>query len=219
MATGGGEDVADVAEGEQQAEAVFLSYTFHMAAMRSENEDIKPLGDEIEDARQCDSNIDTLGKKLATIGDDIYKRYESTFDNFLKDLDPNLGNAYDMFKKIAASSAKPERPERNSPSLVRRKKSVFETDVNWGRILTLLGFGYRMAVYIWKKGQHRFLRKIAQCLARYLVESQIAQWIARQGGWEAVLKLTNDSIKYVLMALGVVLILQFVMRRLSSLDG
>ncbi|XP_077151620.1 bcl-2 homologous antagonist/killer isoform X2 [Ranitomeya variabilis] len=199
MATGGGEDVADVAEGEQQAEAVFLSYTFHMAAMRSENEDIKPLGDEIEDARQCDSNIDTLGKKLATIGDDIYKRYESTFDNFLKDLDPNLGNAYDMFKKIAAS--------------------VFETDVNWGRILTLLGFGYRMAVYIWKKGQHRFLRKIAQCLARYLVESQIAQWIARQGGWEAVLKLTNDSIKYVLMALGVVLILQFVMRRLSSLDG
>ncbi|XP_077151621.1 bcl-2 homologous antagonist/killer isoform X3 [Ranitomeya variabilis] len=102
MATGGGEDVADVAEGEQQAEAVFLSYTFHMAAMRSENEDIKPLGDEIEDARQCDSNIDTLGKKLATIGDDIYKRYESTFDNFLKDLDPNLGNAYDMFKKIAA---------------------------------------------------------------------------------------------------------------------
>ncbi|XP_073431708.1 bcl-2 homologous antagonist/killer [Dendrobates tinctorius] len=198
MATGGGENVADVAEGEQQTEAIFLSYTFHMAAMRSENEDIKPLGDEIEDARQCDSNIDTLGKKLATIGDDIYKRYESTFDNFLKDLDPNLGNAYDMFKKIAAS--------------------VFETDVNWGRILTLLGFGYRMAVYIWKKGQHRFLRKIAQCLARYLVESQIAQWIARQGGWEAVLKLTNDSIKYVLMALGVVLILQFVMCRSSSLD-
>ncbi|XP_073526738.1 bcl-2 homologous antagonist/killer isoform X1 [Phyllobates terribilis] len=198
MATRGGEDVADVAEGEQQAEAVFLSYTFHMAAMRSENEDIKPLGDEIEDARQCDSNIDTLGKQLATIGDDIYKRYESTFDNFLKDLDPNLGNAYDLFKKIAAS--------------------VFETDVNWGRILTLLGFGYRMAVYIWKKGQHKFLRKIAQCLARYLVESQIAQWIARQGGWDAVLKLTNNSVKYVLMALGVVLILQFVMRRLSSLD-
>ncbi|XP_073526740.1 bcl-2 homologous antagonist/killer isoform X2 [Phyllobates terribilis] len=169
-----------------------------MAAMRSENEDIKPLGDEIEDARQCDSNIDTLGKQLATIGDDIYKRYESTFDNFLKDLDPNLGNAYDLFKKIAAS--------------------VFETDVNWGRILTLLGFGYRMAVYIWKKGQHKFLRKIAQCLARYLVESQIAQWIARQGGWDAVLKLTNNSVKYVLMALGVVLILQFVMRRLSSLD-
>ncbi|XP_075189960.1 bcl-2 homologous antagonist/killer isoform X2 [Anomaloglossus baeobatrachus] len=103
MATGGGEDVADAAEGEQQAEAVFLSYTFHMTAIRSENEDIKPLADELEDARQCDGDIDNLGKKLATIGDDIYKRYESTFDNILKDLDPNLGNAYDMFKKIASS--------------------------------------------------------------------------------------------------------------------
>ncbi|KAG9462405.1 hypothetical protein GDO78_014187, partial [Eleutherodactylus coqui] len=86
----------------QQAEAVFLSYTFHMSAMRSENEDSRPLNDEIEDARQRDGELDNLGKQLAAIGDDIYKRYETTFDNFLKDLDPNLENAYDIFKKIAS---------------------------------------------------------------------------------------------------------------------
>ncbi|KAG8546879.1 hypothetical protein GDO81_029615 [Engystomops pustulosus] len=205
MATGGGEDSPDVAirpdvveKEEQQAEAVFLSYTFHMSAMRSENGDSRPLNGEIEDARQTNREYDKVGRQLATIGDDIYKRYETTFDNFLKDLDPNLENAYEIFKKIASS--------------------VFETGVNWGRILTLLGFGYRMALYIWKKGQHGFLKKIAQCLARYIVESRIAQWIAKQGGWNAVLKLTNESIKYVLMALGIVLILQFVMRRVSSLD-
>ncbi|XP_071993266.1 bcl-2 homologous antagonist/killer isoform X2 [Engystomops pustulosus] len=169
-----------------------------MSAMRSENGDSRPLNGEIEDARQTNREYDKVGRQLATIGDDIYKRYETTFDNFLKDLDPNLENAYEIFKKIASS--------------------VFETGVNWGRILTLLGFGYRMALYIWKKGQHGFLKKIAQCLARYIVESRIAQWIAKQGGWNAVLKLTNESIKYVLMALGIVLILQFVMRRVSSLD-
>lgn len=198
MATGGGEDTTDAAvaeKEEQQAEAVFLSYTFHMTVMRGENEESRPLSDEIEDARQRDRNLDSLGRQLAAIGDDIYKRHEETFDNFLKDLNPNLENAYYIFKKIASS--------------------VFETEVNWGRILTLLGFGYRMAVYIWKKGQHGFLKKIAQWLARFLVESSIARWIARQGGWDAVFTLTNYSIKYVLMALGVVLILQFVMRRLS----
>ncbi|XP_069827574.1 bcl-2 homologous antagonist/killer isoform X2 [Dendropsophus ebraccatus] len=179
----------------KEAEAVFLSYTFHMTMMRSENEDSRPLRDELEDARQRDSELDNLGKQLAAIGDDIYKRHEETFDNFLKDLNPNLENAYDIFKKIASR--------------------VFETEVNWGRILTLLGFGYRMAVYIWRKGQHGFLKTIARLLARYLVESYIARWIARQGGWETAVSLTNSGVKYVLMALGVVLILQLVMRRLS----
>ncbi|XP_056413531.1 bcl-2 homologous antagonist/killer isoform X1 [Hyla sarda] len=198
MATGGGEDTTDEAinkKEEQEAEAVFLSYTFHMTTMRSENEDSRPLRDEI-DVRQRDSVIDNLGKQLATIGDDIYKQHEKTFDNFLRELNPNLDNAYDIFKKIASS--------------------VFETEVNWGRILTLLGFGYRMAVYIWRKGQHGFLKRIARCVARYLVESSIARWIARQGGWGTVLTLTNYGFRYALMALGVVLIMQFVMRRLSS---
>ncbi|XP_056413535.1 bcl-2 homologous antagonist/killer isoform X2 [Hyla sarda] len=105
MATGGGEDTTDEAinkKEEQEAEAVFLSYTFHMTTMRSENEDSRPLRDEI-DVRQRDSVIDNLGKQLATIGDDIYKQHEKTFDNFLRELNPNLDNAYDIFKKIASS--------------------------------------------------------------------------------------------------------------------
>lgn len=47
-------------------------------------------------------NLDSLGRQLAAIGDDIYKRHEETFDNFLKDLNPNLENAYYIFKKIAS---------------------------------------------------------------------------------------------------------------------
>ncbi|XP_063813295.1 bcl-2 homologous antagonist/killer isoform X2 [Pseudophryne corroboree] len=204
MATGGRReskdngDVLQVDEEQvsQQTEAVFLSYTFHMTQLRrEEDEDSATLDSELEDARQRDGNIDEVGRKLALIGDDLNKRYEEYFDTVLKDLNPNLENAYDYFKKIASS--------------------VFETGMNWGRVLTLLGFGYRMAVYIWKNGQRGFLRIIGQWLARYLVESSMARWIVRQGGWAAVLKLTNNSVKYVLMTLGVVLILQFVIKRLS----
>ncbi|XP_075051826.1 bcl-2 homologous antagonist/killer [Mixophyes fleayi] len=203
MATGGRKDSTDKGAAlpvdeeqvSQQTEAIFLSYAFHTTRLRTEDEDSRPLGGEIEDARQRDGNIDKVGQKLALIGDDLNKRYAEEFDNMLTNLNPNLENSYEYFKKIASS--------------------VFETGMNWGRVLTLLGFGYRMAVYIWKNGQRGFLRTIAQWLARYLVESSIARWISRQGGWAAVLKLTDDSVKKVLMALGVVLILQFVIKRLS----
>ncbi|XP_073472151.1 bcl-2 homologous antagonist/killer [Aquarana catesbeiana] len=203
MATGGTEDTTDnaaVLEADeehvsQQTEEVFLSYAYHITQLRRE-EDSRPLGNEIEDARQVNGNLDKVGQQLALIGDDINKRYKDNFDNIVKNLNPNLDNAYDYFRKIASS--------------------VFETGVNWGRVLALLGFGYRLAVHVWENGRHRFLRTIAQWLARYLVESRIVRWIVGQGGWTAVLKLTNNSIRYVLMALGVVLILQFVIKRLGS---
>ncbi|XP_069828689.1 bcl-2 homologous antagonist/killer-like [Dendropsophus ebraccatus] len=201
MATGGRENTTDAAvddKEEKEAEAVFLSYAFHMSA-RSENEDSRPLSDELEHARQRqmqDSKYNIVGQQFAAIGDNINRENEEKFDKVLKELDPNLENAYDIFKNIASS--------------------VFKTGVNWGRILMLLGFGYRMAVYIWRKGHHGFLKKIAWWLARYLVENSILRWITRHGGWEAALTLTNYGVKYVLMALGVVLILQFVMGRISS---
>ncbi|CAI9572812.1 unnamed protein product [Staurois parvus] len=204
MATGGREDTTDnaaVLESEeeqvrQQTEEIFLNYAFHITQLRSEDEDSRPLVNEIEDVRQVNSNLDKVGYQLALIGDDLNKRYEEYFDDILMNLNPNLDNAYDYFRKIASS--------------------VFETGVNWGRVVALLGFGYRLAVYVWKNGRRKFLRTIAQWLARYLVESRIYRWIEGQGGWAAVLKLTNNSIRYVLMALGVVLIFQFVIKRLGS---
>ncbi|XP_077337530.1 bcl-2 homologous antagonist/killer [Lithobates pipiens] len=204
MATGGNEDTTDnaaVLEADeehvsQQTEEIFISYAYHITQLRHEDDDSRPLGNEFADARQANSNLDKVGQQLALIGDDFNKRYKDQFDAIVKNLNPSLDNAYEYFRKIASS--------------------VFETGVNWGRVLALLGFGYRLAVHVWENGRHRFLRTIAQWLARYLVESRIVRWIVGQGGWTAVLKLTNNSIRYVLMALGVVLILQFVIKRLGS---
>ncbi|XP_068121611.1 bcl-2 homologous antagonist/killer [Hyperolius riggenbachi] len=208
MATGGREDTTDYTDDlgaseeqvGQQTETVFLSYAVHLTRFRregdDEDEDSTLPVNEIEEAVQENSNLDKVGQQLALIGDDLNKRYEEFFNDILKDLNPNLDTAYDYFKKIASS--------------------VFETGVNWGRVLALLGFGYQLAVFVWKNGRRQFFRRVAQWLARYLVESSIARWIVRQGGWAAVLKLTNNSIQYVLMALGVVLILQFLIKRISS---
>ncbi|KAM9292308.1 bcl-2 homologous antagonist/killer [Gastrophryne carolinensis] len=160
------------------------------------DEDSRSLVEEVHNAGQVDCDLDKIGRQLAVIGDDIYKRYQDNFDAFLKEINPNFENAYDYFKKIASS--------------------VFETGFNWGRVLALLGFGYRLAVHVWRNGRSGFLLTIARWLARYLVESHIARWIVRQGGWAAVLKLTNHSVQYVLMALGFVLVLQFVIKRLGS---
>ncbi|XP_018412282.1 PREDICTED: bcl-2 homologous antagonist/killer isoform X2 [Nanorana parkeri] len=109
MATGGREDTTDNAavleaeeeEVSQQTEGIFLSYAFHISQLRTEDEDSRPL--EIEDARQINSHIDKVGQQLALIGDDLNKRYEELFDGFLNNLNPNLDNAYDYFKKIASS--------------------------------------------------------------------------------------------------------------------
>lgn len=110
MATGGTEDTTDnaaVLEADeehvsQQTEEVFLSYAYHITQLRRE-EDSRPLGNEIEDARQVNGNLDKVGQQLALIGDDINKRYKDNFDNIVKNLNPNLDNAYDYFRKIASS--------------------------------------------------------------------------------------------------------------------
>ncbi|XP_075470133.1 bcl-2 homologous antagonist/killer [Ascaphus truei] len=205
MASGGnGETTEEEAELQvdeeqvrEQTEDVFLSYTYHLSHLeRVESENPGPLNPEIEEARQePGSTLDRVGHQLAIIGDDINRRYEDEFNNILRTLNPNLENAYDYFKKIASS--------------------LCETGMNWGRVLTLLGFGYRMAVYVFQKGHRGFLRKIAKCLAKFVLESSIARWIVGNGGWVNTLKLSNDSFTYVALAMAAALILQFMLRRFS----
>ncbi|KAM8975382.1 bcl-2 homologous antagonist/killer [Pelodytes ibericus] len=206
MASGGSEEPDRGAELQVDEEAlrnetenVFMSYAYHTFQIeRAENEDPVPIEDEIQAARQTDSTLDRIGQQLAFIGDDINDRYEKEFSNLLQTLNPDLDNAYDYFKKIASS--------------------LFETGVNWGRVLILLGFGYRMAVYVVRnrcQSPCGLFRKVAQYVARYVIDSCIGRWIIGEGGWAAVLKLTNDSIKYVFMILGAVLIFQFLLRHIS----
>lgn len=66
--------------------------------------------------------------------------------------------------------------------------SLFESGINWGRVIALLGFGYRMAIHVYQHGITGFLRRIAHYMAEFVLHNRIAQWIAQQGGWVSELK-------------------------------
>ena len=63
---------------------------------------------------------------------------------------------------------------------------IFADDINWGRILTLLCFGYRMAIQVLRDNLGKFsdfLRRIGQFLLKFLITERISRWIADHGGW------------------------------------
>ncbi|XP_058162563.1 bcl-2 homologous antagonist/killer isoform X2 [Dasypus novemcinctus] len=92
-------------------------------------------------------------------------------------------------------------------------RSLFESGINWGRVVALLGFGYRLAIHVYQRGLTGFLGQVASFVANFMLQHGIARWIAQRGGWAAALDLGNGPIRNVLLVLAVVLLGQFVVRR------
>ncbi|XP_068852003.1 bcl-2 homologous antagonist/killer isoform X2 [Aphelocoma coerulescens] len=171
----------------EEAEEVFRSYAFYRYQQEREERGAEvPPDPEIEQIQQnLESTSSQVGQRLAIIGDDIYRRYDAEFRTMLESLQPTRDNAYEHFTKIASS--------------------LFESGINWGRVIALLAFGYRMAMHVWQHGVSGFLRRIARYVGDFMLQNRIARWIAQQGGWGAALDLDNVYMKYVLIAAVVVL--------------
>jgi len=58
-----------------------------------------------------------------------------------------------------------------------------EGGIHWGRIITLLCFGYRLAITYLRRGVAGFFTNIIGWVVKFVVSERIAQWIASQGGW------------------------------------
>jgi Bcl-2 antagonist/killer family protein len=59
-------------------------------------------------------------------------------------------------------------------------------EVNWGRIVALLCFGYRMAVEVLRSQVEKFaefMSRIIKFLLKFLITERISRWIADHGGW------------------------------------
>lgn len=56
-------------------------------------------------------------------------------------------------------------------------------NINWGRVITLLCFGYRMAVNVIQRGIRGFFSNIVGFVVKFIITEKIAKWIAEQGGW------------------------------------
>lgn len=119
--------------------------------------------------------------------------------------------------------------------------SLFESGINWGRVVALLGFGYRLALHVYQRGLTGFLGQVTRFVVDFMLNHCIARWIAQRGGWVstpsqptpvprclcplpalcdrflswqvAALDLGNGPIRNVLIVLAVVLLGQYVVRR------
>lgn len=80
-------------------------------------------------------------------------------------------------------------------------------------MVALLGFGYRLALYVYQRGLTGFLGQVTCFLADIILHHYIARWIAQRGGWVAALSLRRDPILSVVVIFGVVLLGQFVVHR------
>lgn len=80
-------------------------------------------------------------------------------------------------------------------------------------MVALLGFGYRLALYVYQRGLTGFLGQVTCFLADIILRHYIARWIAQRGGWAAALNLRRDPILSVMVIFGVVLLGQFVVHR------
>ncbi|XP_014728206.1 PREDICTED: bcl-2 homologous antagonist/killer isoform X2 [Sturnus vulgaris] len=179
----------------EEAEEVFRSFAFHRYQQERKEQGAElPPDPEIEqiqlDLRNTNSQV---GQRLAIIGDDIYRRYDADFCTMLAGLQLTPSNVYKHFKEIASS--------------------LFESGINWGRVIALLAFGYRMAMHVWQSRVGAFLRQIARYLGEFMLQNSIASWIAQQGGWSAVLLREKKLVTLFLLAAAVVVLGPVVVRR------
>ena len=70
---------------------------------------------------------------------------------------------------------------------------LLEGGLNWGRILTLFSFGYRVAIRVLGIGKTlqdftSAIRSVVANVIRFIKDKAqgIAQWVASQGGWVSV---------------------------------
>ncbi|NXM06098.1 BAK protein, partial [Tyrannus savana] len=77
-----------------EAEEVFQSYAFYRYRQEREERGAEvPTDPEIEQIQQdLESTSSQVGKHLAIIGDDIYRRYDAEFRNMLDTLQPTAAN-------------------------------------------------------------------------------------------------------------------------------
>ncbi|XP_047393710.1 bcl-2 homologous antagonist/killer-like [Sciurus carolinensis] len=184
----------------QDTEEVFHSYVFHHHPQEQEAEgEAAPVDPEmialpLEPTRTSkESTMGQVGRQLAIIGDDINWHYDSEFQSMLQQLQPTATNAYELFTKIASS--------------------LFESGINWGRVVALLGFGYRLTLHVYQRGLTGFLGQVTHFVADFMLHCCIAQWIAQRGDWVAALDFGNGPVRNVLVVLAVVLLGQFVVQR------
>lgn len=160
-----------------QTDRIFRNFVFHMHTnLRPEEEAVDtPPDPEIVPFDQPLGPEARIGRQLALIGDDINNRYAPEFQQMIAQLNITPDTAYEAFAGVA-------------------RKLFRDGVINWGRVVTLLCFGYRMAVTVLQRGIRGFFVKIVTFMCKFIMVEKIARWIAEQGGWRAALRIVPENV-------------------------
>lgn len=134
------------------------------------------------------STEERIGIELASIGDEIADKYSDKISKMIDCLKVDNDNAYETFSRVASSLFQ-------------------DNEINWGRVVALFLFGYRIAIEKVRSGVHSFIKKIIQWIVEF-VKVRIVDWILKQGGWTAffttplIAGLNNTGLALICMAAG-----------------
>uniref|UniRef100_A0A8C0XH49 BCL2 antagonist/killer 1 n=1 Tax=Castor canadensis TaxID=51338 RepID=A0A8C0XH49_CASCN len=91
----------------QDTEEVFRSYVFYRHQQEQEAQGAAAPADPelVSLPQEPNSTMGQVGRRLAIIGDDINRRYDTEFQTMLQQLRPTAENASELFTKIASRPA------------------------------------------------------------------------------------------------------------------
>ncbi|CAH8864947.1 unnamed protein product [Trichobilharzia szidati] len=104
-----------------------------------------------------------VARNLAEIGDEINRVYGPRLDRMIKLL-PVEECPLEMFYNVA-------------------RVLFTRGPTNWGQVITLFYFGYRLVVQRVKNGIANAFYQVCRCLINFCRQINIFVWIAQQGGW------------------------------------
>jgi len=147
---------ASVADVNNSTPGIFTS--FIIDRMENEGYDIPPS---LESRRNLDRESE-IARNLRRIGDDISR--DKALNSLIGGITVTPNTVYETFFSVASE--------------------IFQDgSVNWGRVVMLFYFAYKLAIQVVSQGQ--LIDKIIEWVAKFVTE-RLASWISSRGGWTAV---------------------------------
>ncbi|CAH8594020.1 unnamed protein product [Heterobilharzia americana] len=124
-----------------------------------------PVSNQLSSLRRAEPNsIEAIvARNLAEMGDEINRIYGPRLDRMIKLL-PVEECPLEMFYNVA-------------------RVLFTRGPTNWGQVITLFYFGYRLVVHRVKRGIANAFYQVCRCLINFCRQINIFVWIAQQGGW------------------------------------
>ncbi|CAH8631421.1 unnamed protein product [Schistosoma rodhaini] len=158
-------EVSASAQASSSQSTASSSASIHVTAIGQEAESEDPVSHQLSSLPRAEPHsVEAIvARNLAEIGDEINRMYGPRLDRMIKLL-PVEECPLEMFYNVA-------------------RVLFARGPTNWGQVITLFYFGYRLVVQRVKKGVANAFYQVCRCLVSFCRQINIFVWIAQQGGW------------------------------------